>query len=167
MKLWNEINAADLAKTPGIQWIFFVFVFMGIALQGCEPDRQLVPDTHSGKVPEVINLLAKIDTTAVTKKKVVKLSWAYDTLKYSTDRDAANLQDWDVMRSVGDSTFFQSRGKTLVPSFVDSSSEAQPSGKDVILFYKIIATGFSEISGKKVQFDGKPSDILQVTILKK
>jgi hypothetical protein len=133
---------------------------------GCEPDRQFVPDTHNGKVPEVINLTVRIDTTA-TRKTVVKLAWAYDTARYGSDRDKANLKDWDVHRSVGDTTFYQSRGRTLFPFFSDSSNEVQPLSKDVLLFYQINASGVADVFGRKVQYDGMPSDLIQVVIKKK
>lgn len=133
---------------------------------GCEPDRQLVPNSHDGKVPEVINFVAKVDSTP-TRKMVIRLTWAYDTLKYPTDRDKANLKDWDVQRSVGDTTFFQSRGRTLFPSFSDSSNEVQPLSKDVVLYYRVDASGFTDFAGRRVQYDGKPSDILEIIIKKR
>ncbi len=133
---------------------------------GCEPDRQLAPDTYNGKVPEIINLTVRIDTS-LTRKTVVKLTWAYDTLQYGSDRDKANLKDWDVRRSVGDTTFYQSRGRTLLPFFSDSSNEVQPLSKDVLVFYQINSSGVTDAFGRKVQYDGKPSDVLQVVIKKR
>ena len=133
---------------------------------GCEPERQIVPDIYNGKVPEVINITVKIDTSA-TRKTVVKLSWAYDTVKYGSDREKANLKDWDVHRSVGDTTFYQSRGRTLFPFFSDSSNEVQPVSKDVLVFYQVNASGVTDVFGRKVQYDGMPSDVIQVVIKKK
>lgn len=133
---------------------------------GCEPDRRLIPDTYNGKVPEVINITIRIDTSA-TRKTVVRLAWAYDTVKYGPDREKANLKDWDVRRSVGDTTFYQSRGRTLFPFFSDSSNEVQPASRDVLVFYQINASGVTDVFGRTVQYDGKPSDVIEVVIKKR
>lgn len=140
--------------------IALILIVAALAAAGCEPDRQLVPNTHDGRVPDVINFTGHVDSVA--SRRYVKLSWAYDTVRYSTDRERANLRDWEVFRSIADTSYFQSRGRTFNPVYTDSSDQIQLSGRDsVIVFYKVYPAGYTI---DNIQFIGKPSDILQFVI---
>ncbi|KAB2923659.1 MAG: hypothetical protein F9K22_08325 [Bacteroidetes bacterium] len=135
-----------------------------LAAWSCEADRAVVPNTHDGRVPDIIGLTYTVDTNNVGQK-VVKLRWGYDSLKYGTDRLAANLRDWEIYRSATDTSQFTSRGKTFFPQFNDASNEVQPGGRDsIVIMYRIVPNGYLV---DDVQFIGKPSDILQIVIRKK
>lgn len=140
-------------------------LFLMVSL-GCDEDRIVRPNTHDGRVPDVINFTYKIDTTAATKKLAVRLTWNYDTVRYGTDREKANLRDWEVYRSFNDtaSIFFQSRGRTFFPQFTDSSNEIRPGEREqVVIFYKVYPAGYTV---NNIQFIGKPSEVLNVIIKK-
>ncbi|MCX6138933.1 MAG: hypothetical protein NTV54_15755 [Ignavibacteriales bacterium] len=150
----------------GVHSLCFLLVglfLLGTFLFGCDSDRSLVPNTHEGRVPDVLAFSGKIDSSA-TKKYIVQLKWAFDSVRFGTNREVANLRDWEILRSIGDTSFFQSRGRSFFPQFSDSSNEVQLSGKDsLVLFYKVIPAGFTV---DKIQFIGKPSDPLLVIIRK-
>lgn len=140
------------------------FVLMTVILIGCDTERNIVPNTHDGRVPEIIGLTYVVDTNAVGQK-VIRLRWGYDSLKYGTDRIAANLRDWEIYRSSSDTSQFTSRGKTFFPLFDDASPEVQPGGRDsVIILYRIFPNGYLV---DNIQFIGKPSPILEIIVRKK
>lgn len=138
-----------------------------LVLISCNDDRGLIPNTHDGRVPDVINLVYMVDSTVISKKLLVRLSWGYDSLRYGTDREKANLRDWEVYRSFNDtaSVLFSSRGRTFFPQFIDSSNEIRPGNRDsVVLFFKVYPAGYTS---DNIQFIGKPSDVINVIIRKK
>ncbi len=140
----------------------FLAAFSWVAA-GCGPERGLIPNTHDGRVPDVIDFSAQLDSTQ-SHKRLITLTWAYDTVRYGTDREQANLRDWEVFRSFNDTSFFQSRGRTFFPTFSDSSNEIQLGARDsVVVLYKVYPSGYTH---DKIQFTGKPSDIVIVTIKK-
>ena len=132
---------------------------------GCDTERSLVPNTHDGKVPDVVSFSARVDSTSVTKKKIVRMTWGYDTARYGVDRKNANLLDWEVTVAKEDTVIFESRGRTFVPSFIDSANDIQLGAREsLIVFYKIFPTGYNI---DHIQFIGRPSDPYKVVIRKK
>ncbi len=143
--------------------ILFLIIAVVVMLAGCEAERNLIPNAHDGRVPDILDLTYKVDTNA-SRQKVITLRWRYDSLKYGTDRIAANLRDWEIYRSANDTAQFTSRGKTFFPIWVDSSPEVQPAGRDsVIIFYKIFPNGYPV---DNIQFVGRPSEILRIIVRK-
>jgi hypothetical protein len=139
----------------------YFFAILLWTVTGCGPERGLIPRTHDGRVPDVINIAAMLDSTQ-SHKKLITLTWAYDSVRYGTDREAANLRDWEVFRSFNDTSFFQSRGRTFFPTFSDSSNEIQPGARDsVVVLYKVYPSGYLH---DNIQFTGKPSDIVTVIV---
>lgn len=119
---------------------------------GCDKPRELITPTHIGRVPEVKNLTAKVDTT-ITRKYLVLLNWEYD--------DNGNLREWEIYRALRDTTggnysFLQPPVKTTsyadstIPSFVEDS---------IWVYYKVIPVGND-------RFLGKPG-IARVTLYKR
>lgn len=142
--------------------IFFIFI-VGVSLTGCEPERLLIPSTHDGRVPEIINLTYSVDTISAAQK-VVRIRWGYDTVKYGTDRIKANLRDWEVYRSANDTLQFTPRGRPVFPAWDDFSNEVQPGGNDsIIVYYRIYPNGYSQ---NNIQFIGKPSPLIRVVVKK-
>jgi hypothetical protein len=143
-----------------------IFIFSTIlTIAACEADRNIVPDTHTGRVPEIIGLSFTVDSSVATKRKIVKIVWGYDSIKYGTDRIKANMRDWEIYRAVEDTSLFVSRGKTFFPAWQDSSNDVQLGARDsVILFYKLFPNGYPI---DNISFTGKPSDIYQIIIRKK
>ena len=140
----------------------FVIIFISAA---CEADRNIVPDTHTGRVPEIIGLSFTVDSSLATKRKIVKITWGYDSITYGTDRIKANMRDWEIYRAVEDTSLFVSRGKTFFPVWHDSSNDVQLGARySVILFYKLFPNGYPI---DNISFTGKPSGIYQIIIKKK
>ncbi len=133
---------------------------------GCNEDRVLTPNTHDDRVPEVVNLTAKIDSSKVKPATfIVRLGWGYDTVRYPS---SPNLKNWEVYRVVANDTVtfkFQLQKFVQSPVYADSTISIQPAGRDsVVVLYRIIPIG-NVI--ENIQFTGKPSDILRVVIYKK
>jgi hypothetical protein len=140
-------------------------LLLGACLYGCEADRALIPNTHDGRVPDVLTFNGRVDSSA-TRKFIVKLTWSFDSVRYGTDRQTANLRDWEVLRALGDTSaaFFQSRGRTFFPQFSDSSNEVQLNGRDsVVLYYRVIPAGFTV---NNIQFIGKSTPPMLVIVRK-
>ncbi len=140
----------------------YTVLMLGIfLLVGCDSGRAIKPNTHDGRVPDIINLTTKVDS--VGSQKRVTLAWAYDTIKYGTDRIKANLRDWEVW-SAGDTTQLSPKGRPTSPLWVDVSGEVQPGGKDsAVIFYKIFPNGYTV---DNIQFIGKPTSIIRIVIKK-
>lgn len=136
-----------------------------VLLAACDADRSIVPDSHTNRVPEIIGLTFQVDSSLATKRKIVKISWGYDSVRYGTDRLSANMRDWEIYRAVDDTSLFTSRGKTFFPVWHDSSNDVQLGARDsVVLFYKLFPNGYPV---DNISFIGKPSDVTQVIIRKK
>ncbi|WP_205006520.1 hypothetical protein, partial [Escherichia coli] len=71
---------------------FLTFLILTL-FYGCDKPRELITPTHIGRVPEVKNLNARIDTTK-TGKYLILLNWEYD--------DNGNLKEWEVYRALRD-----------------------------------------------------------------
>ncbi len=145
---------------------FFVIVIIILGLAACEADRLLIPNTHDGRVPDVINFKIAIDSSKVNKSNyILRLTWNYDTVKYG---GAPNLKNWEVYRVVASDTLtfkFQLQKFVQKPNYSDSSVSIQPAGRDsVVILYRIIPVG-NVIDN--IQFTGKPSDIARVVVKKK
>jgi len=144
--------------------IQLLFALFGLFCFGCEPDRELIPETHNDRVPEIINLKYSVDTNAASQK-VITITWGYDSVKYGTNRIKANLRDWEVYRSANDTVQLTPRGRPVFPVWVDSSPEVQPSGNDsVVIFYKIFPNGYAQ---DNIQFVGKPTPFIRIVVKKK
>lgn len=150
--------------------ILYVFIIItGVVIFACEPDRSLIPNTHDGRVPEVVNFNITKDTTksspTATTKYVLKLNWGYDTLKYGF---TPNLKNWEVYRVVANDTLtfkFQLQKFVQVPFYADSTVSIQPAGRDsVVILYRVIPIGNVV---DNIQFTGQPSDIVRVVVFKK
>ncbi|NUN70227.1 MAG: hypothetical protein HUU02_11000 [Bacteroidetes bacterium] len=133
---------------------------------GCDEERVLTPNTHDGRVPDVVNLTAQIDSSKVKPSTfILRLRWAYDSLRYPSN---PNLKNWEVYRVVANDTLtfkFQLQKFVQTPVYADSSISIQPGGRDsVVVLYRVIPIG-NVIDN--IQFTGKPSDILRVVIYKK
>ncbi len=143
---------------------FKILTIIGIVtlvLIGCDAGREIKPNTHDGRVPDIINLATKVDS--VGKLKRVTLTWAYDTITYGTDRIKANLRDWEVW-SASDTLQLSPKGRPTAPIFVDVSNAIQPGGNDsIVFFYKIYPNGYTV---DNIQFIGKPTSILRIVIKK-
>jgi hypothetical protein len=155
----------------GIKTFLLILLSIGLLyMLACDSaERSLVPNTHDGRVPEVIDFTAVIDSSVVNHSLyIVKLRWRYDTVKYSSDMTKANLKNWEVYRIIGADTNtvkFQLQRIVQSPQFTDSSFAIQPAGRDkVTILYRILPIGNVV---DNVQFTGKPSDILRVELLKK
>lgn len=132
---------------------------------GCEAERNIVPDVHTARVPEIIGITFTVDSSVTSKRKIVKIVWGYDSVRYGTDRLTANMRDWEIYRAVEDTSLFTSRGKTFFPVWHDSSNDVQLGARDsVILFYKLFPNGYPV---DNISFIGKPTDVRQVIIRKK
>lgn len=137
-------------------------------LAGCDEERVLIPNTHDGRVPDVINITARLDS--ITSKNpsqfVVWLQWAYDSIRYSTN---PNLKNWEVYRVIANDTLtfkFQLQKFVETPIYADSSVSIQPGLRDsVVVLYRVIPIG--NVDENNIQFTGKPSDIVRVSIKKK
>lgn len=141
----------------------FCIISIAVFVIGCEPERFLIPNTHNERVPEIINLTYFVDTITATQK-VVKIRWAYDSVKYGTDRVKANLRDWEVYRSANDTLQFTPRGRPVFPSWDDFSAEVQPGGNDsVVIYYKIFPNGYTK---DNIQFVGRPSPLIRIVVKK-
>ncbi len=141
--------------------IFIIIGIVAAVLIGCDAGRELKPNTHDGRVPDIINLTTKVDS--VGKLKRVTLTWAYDTIMYGTDRIKANLRDWEVW-SASDTLQLSPKGRPTTPIFVDVSNAIQPGGNDsIVFFYKIYPNGYTV---DNIQFIGKPTSILRIVIKK-
>jgi hypothetical protein len=123
-----------------------------ILIFGCDKPRDLITPTHIGRVPDVKNLSVTVGKTP-TGKYLVLLNWSYD--------DNGNLREWEVYRSLRDTTggnysFLQppvkipSYADSTIPSFVEDS---------IFVYYKVIPVGND-------RFLGKPG-IARVTLYKK
>lgn len=146
--------------------ILLLFGVIIILSAGCSDDRVLTPNTHDGRVPDVINLTAKIDSSKVKPATfILRLSWGYDTLKYPSN---PNLKNWEVYRVVANDTLtfkFQLQKFVQTSVYADSSISIQPAGRDsVVVLYRVIPIG-NVI--ENIQYTGKPSDITRVVIYKK
>ncbi len=135
-------------------------------LIGCDGDRALVPNTHDGRVPDVVNFAAMIDSSRATPSKfIIRLNWGYDTIRYPVN---PNIKNWEVYRVVGTDTIFtkfQLQKFTDFPRHADSTVAVQPAGRDsVVILYRVIPVG-NVIDN--VQYTGKPSDIVRVVVRKK
>lgn len=139
-----------------------------ISVIACNEDRVLTPNSHDGRVPDVVNFTARIDTSAVKPTKfIVWLNWAYDSIRYSVN---PNLKNWEVYRIIGyEDTLdvkFQLQKFVQTPQFADSSIPIQPGNRDsVVILYRVIPIGNVDVNN--IQFTGKPSDIVRVSIKKK
>lgn len=157
-----------MSKAKILLTVLFVIVIVYVA--ACDSsERSLVPNTHDGRVPDVIDFTAVIDSSVVNHSLyIVRLSWGYDTIKYSSDMTKANLKNWEVYRIIGTDTNtvkFQLQKIVQTPQFADSSFAIQPAGRDkVSLLYRILPIGNVV---DNVQFTGKPSEIIRVDLLKK
>lgn len=142
----------------------FIVITLAVLFAGCDDERSVVPNTHDQKVPEIIGLTYSVDTNAVGQK-VIHLRWGYDSLRYGTDRLQANLRDWEIYRSSTDTSQFTSRGKTFFPVWDDASAEVQPGGRDsVVIYYRIFPNGYLV---DNIQYIGKPTDVIEITVRKK
>jgi len=143
----NFLNALKNAHRPCF-WAFLTIIL----LYGCDKPKELITPTHIGRVPEVKNLNARIDTTK-TGKYLVLLNWEYD--------DNGNLREWEVYRALRDTaggnySFLQPPVK--VPSYADSTIPSF--GEDSIwVYYKVIPVGND-------RFLGKPG-IIRLTLFRK
>lgn len=142
---------------------FCIAIFI-VLIVGCDDERSIVPNMHDGRVPDIIGLTYTVDTNAVGQK-LIRIRWGYDSLKYGTDRIAANLRDWEIYRSSTDTSQFTSRGKTFFPVWDDASAEVQPGGRDsVIIYYRIFPNGYLV---DNIQFIGKPTDVIEIVVKRK
>lgn len=148
----------------------FYFIFLGALLSfsfGCHEERILTPNTHDGRVPDVLNFTAKLDSsiTANKKKYVVQLHWVYDTIRYATN---PNLKNWEVYRVIANDTMtykFQLQTYVEKPRYADSSVSIQPGGRDsVVVLYRVIPIGI--VDANNIQFTGRPSEIARISIKK-
>lgn len=137
------------------------------AFFGCHEERLLSPDTHNGRVPDVINLSSRIDTTRTLNQKKYKvvLMWGYDTIRYAHN---PNLKNWEVYRVIANDTLtykFQLQAMVETPQYIDSSVAIQPGGRDsVVMLYRITPIGI--VDENNIQFTGKPSDIVRISLKK-
>lgn len=144
--------------------IFIVSALLGLLYLGCESERGLITATHNDRVPEIINLSYSVDTNA-SSQKVITIRWAYDSVKYGTNRIQANLRDWEVYRSANDTVQLTPRGRPVFPVWIDSSPEVQPSGNDsVVIYYRIFPNGYAQ---NNIQFIGKPTPLIRIVVKKK
>lgn len=150
------------------RYFYFGCILLLLFVSGCNEERILTPNTHDGRVPDVINLSARIDSSAAKPTKyIVWLSWTYDSLQYSIK---PNLKNWEVYRVIGyEDTLtvkFQLQKFVQIPKFGDSSISIQPANRDsVVILYRVIPVG--NVDSSNIQFTGKPSDIVRVSITKK
>jgi hypothetical protein len=150
------------------RYCYFGCLLLLLCGAGCNEERILTPNTHDGRVPEVINFSARIDSSAAKPIKfIVWLNWSYDTLRYGVN---PNLKNWEVYRIIGyEDTLtvkFQLQKFVQVPTFGDSSVSIQPGNRDsVVILYRVIPVG--NVDANNIQFTGKPSDIVRVSIKKK
>lgn len=145
--------------------LVFFFLCAMILFASCEAERNIVPDTHSTRVPDIIGLTFKVDSSAATKRKIVKITWGYDSIQFGTERIKANMRDWEIYRAVDDTTLLISRGKTFFPVWSDSSNDVQLGARDsVVLYYKLFPNGYPV---DNISFVGKPTSIKQIIIRKK
>ena len=147
-------------------YIFIFAVGALISIIGCEPERNLIPNAHDGKVPEVTGFRVVIDSSKVTPSKyILRLSWNYDTVTYSVN---PNLKNWEVYRVAANDTLtfkFQLQKFVQTPVYADSTVSIQPAGRDsVVVLYRIIPIGNVL---DNIQFTGKPSDIVRVVVKRK
>jgi hypothetical protein len=143
----------------------FPVILLIVLAAGCEAERNIVPDVHTARVPEIIGLSFTVDSSVTSKRKIVKIVWGYDSVRYGTDRLTANMRDWEIYRAVEDTSLFTSRGKTFFPVWHDSSNDVQLGARDsVVLFYKLFPNGYPV---DNISFIGKPTDVRQVIIRKK
>jgi hypothetical protein len=142
-------------------------ILCSLYVTSCDTERTLIPNTHDTKVPEVVSLISTVDTT-LSRKKVVTLKWTYDTVRYGKNDIAANLKNWEIFKTLDDTSNFVSKGTivfSLTPVWKDTSNDIQPTQRDsIIVFYKLLPTGFSK---DRIQFTGKPSDVLRIIVRKK
>lgn len=145
---------------------FFYIIFCSLLLVGCDPERNLIPNAHDGRVPDVIDFRAVIDSSKSTPSKyILRLSWRYDTIRYNT---TPNLKNWEVYRVVANDTLtfkFQLQKFVQSPIHADSTVSIQPAGRDsVVVLYRVVPIGNVV---DNVQFTGKPSEIVRVVVFKK
>lgn len=116
-------------------------LLMFLFFYGCDKPRELITPIHIGRVPDVKNLRARVDTTR-TGKYLVLLNWEYE--------DNGNLREWEVYRVLRDTaggnySFLQppvktpSYGDSTVPTFVEDS---------IWVYYKVIPVGNDRFLGK-------------------
>lgn len=147
--------------------VYFGAVLFGLLFStGCDDERVLTPNTHDGRVPDVLNFRAVIDSSISTPSKyILRLLWAYDTVRYPV---SPNIKNWEVYRVVANDTLtfkFQLQKFVQSPFFYDSSITIQPAGRDsVVVLYRVIPIGNVV---ENIQFTGKPSDIVRVVVRKK
>jgi hypothetical protein len=147
--------------------IILIIISIGISVfMSCEDDRVLTPNTHDGRVPDVIAFRAVIDSSRATPSKyILRLLWGYDTVRYPVN---PNIKNWEVYRVVANDTLtfkFQLQKFVQAPLYADSSISIQPAGRDsVVVLYRIIPIGNVV---ENIQFTGKPSDIVRVVVRKK
>jgi hypothetical protein len=149
-----------------ILYIMVVSVLAILIITGCEDERVLTANTHDGRVPDVLDFRAVIDSSkANTSKYILRLLWRYDTLRYPTN---PNIKNWEVYRVVANDTLtfkFQLQKFVQIPSYADSSISIQPAGRDsVVVLYRIIPIGNVV---DNIQFTGRPSEIVRVVVRKK
>lgn len=133
---------------------------------GCSEDRVLTPNTHEGRVPDVIAFAGKVDSSKATASKfILRLAWKYDTVRYPS---APNIKNWEVYRVVANDTLtfkFQLQKFVQTPVYADSTVSIQPGNRDsVVVLYRIIPIG-NVIDN--IQFTGRPSDILRMVVYRK
>jgi hypothetical protein len=148
--------------------IFGAFIIIcSFTVSSCDTERSLIPNTHDSKVPDVVNLTSRVDST-LSRKKVVTIKWTYDTIRYGKSDIAANLKNWEIFKSIDDTSNFVSKGTivySIAPVWKDSSSDIQPTQRDsIIVFYKIHPTGFPI---DQIQFIGRSSEVLKIIVRKK
>jgi hypothetical protein len=78
--------------------IFGAFIIIcSFTVSSCDTERSLIPNTHDSKVPDVVNLTSRVDST-LSRKKVVTIKWTYDTIRYGKSDIAANLKNWEYLK---------------------------------------------------------------------
>jgi hypothetical protein len=141
-----------------------LLIFLYFVLGGCTDPSSLpaIPE-HYTLVPSVDNLQAIVGIST-TGKRMIVLSWRYDTTN-------TNIRSWDVLRTITDT----SQGAYLIeqsilkpsqgyPSYIDQSEKLQfletPSPDSIDVYYRVVPNGQTR------GYTGKPSDNLHVVVYK-